>query len=306
MCEIYQVGLTDRVTNFHLCILMEEPSPISYLDFWCVARVRGHVSAWYELKWGIHQGGYMSLIKYTAFINSLIVALQRSGFCCIRRIPSTPVGYADDLATCSMTERKLEWALGIVYRHGCKWRYCFNAKKSGVMVFGETPATNSYNADRRFFMLGDDRVREKLSYEHVGVVCCLYENDVSGIEKRLSKARRALNAVSGLGIRRNGLTVATCSIIFWVVVAPIALFGSELWILNDRSVSLIESFQNYAGKRVQRLFCRSPNSFSFYSLGWLRLERLVEVKKLLFVRAILSLEVTEPSRGSSVDVLRIF
>ena len=149
---------------------------------------------------------------------------------------------------------------------------------NGVMVSGEY----SFNADRRFFMLWDDRVREKLSYEHMGVVCCLSEDDVSGIEKRLTKAQRALNAVSGLEIRRNGLTVATCSIIFWVVVAPIALFGTELWILNDKSVSLIESFQIYTGKRVQRLFDRSPNSCSFYTLRWLRLERLVEVKKLLF------------------------
>ena len=36
----------------------------------CCARVQGHVSDWYHLKCGIHQGGYMSLIMYTAFINS--------------------------------------------------------------------------------------------------------------------------------------------------------------------------------------------------------------------------------------------
>ena len=74
-----------------------------YLDFWCVARVQGHVSGWYQLKCGIHQGGNMSLIKYTAFINSLLVALQNSDLCCsIRRIPSMPVGYADDLAACCL------------------------------------------------------------------------------------------------------------------------------------------------------------------------------------------------------------
>ena len=90
-----------------------------YLDFWCVARVQGHVSDWYQLKCGIHQGGYMSLIKYTAFINYLIVILQNSGACCsIGRIPSTPVGYADDLAAACLSERKLEAALGLVYRHG--------------------------------------------------------------------------------------------------------------------------------------------------------------------------------------------
>ena len=135
-----------------------------------------------------------------------------------------------------------------------------------------------------------------MAYEHVGVLCCLYESDLSGVEERLSRARRALNAVPGLGIRKNGLTVATCCTIFWAVVVPIAPFGSELWILSDRCVDLIETFQGYAGKRVQLLFNLVPNSGAFFSLGWLRLVRLVEVKKLLFVRAILVLDVTEPSR----------
>ena len=123
-----------------------------YLDFLCVARVQGHVSGWYQLKCGIHQGGYMSLIKYTAFINSLIVLLKNSGLCCrIGYVPSTPVGYADDLAACCLTERRLDSAMQIVHRHGCTWRYQFNAKKSGIMIFGETPAANAHNAEVRIF-----------------------------------------------------------------------------------------------------------------------------------------------------------
>ena len=105
-----------------------------YLEFWCVATVQGHVSDWYQLKCGIHQGVYMSLIKYTAFINSLVVSLQNSGLCgSIGRTPSAPVGYADDLVACCLTERKLDGALQVVYHHGCTWRYQYNAKKSGIM-----------------------------------------------------------------------------------------------------------------------------------------------------------------------------
>ena len=59
-------------------------------------------------------------------------------------------------------------------------------------------------------MLGGDRVRERVSYEHVGVTACLYDEDALGIVGRLSKARRALNAISGLGIRKNGLSIHTC------------------------------------------------------------------------------------------------
>ena len=269
-----------------------------YLNFWCVARVQGHVSGWYPLKCGIHQGGYMSLIKYTAFINSLIVSLNESGLCCsIRRIPSSPVGYADDLAACCLSERKLDSTLEVVYRHGCTWRYSYNAKKSGIMVFGETPGANRHNATQRNFKLGRDRVKERLSYDHVGVTACLYDEDISGIEGRLAKARRALNSISGLGIRRNGLTVQTCGTIFWSIIVPIALFGCEMWILTNKAVEAIESFQIYAGKKIQRLFRGAPNVCAFYGLGWVRLERVIEIRKLMFIRSLMMLGVDEPSRS---------
>ena len=98
---------------------------------------------------------------------------------------------------------------------------------------------------------------------------------VSGVEGWLAEARRTFNAISGLGIRRNGLSVVTCCLIFWVIVAPITLFGSELWILSDKCSELIDAFQVYAGKRVQRHFGKSPNICAFYGLGWVRLERYI-------------------------------
>ena len=55
----------------------------------------------------------------------------------------------------------------------------------------------------------------------------LYNDDILGVEGRLLKARRVLNAVSGLCICRNGLSVATCCIIFGVIDAAIALFTGK-------------------------------------------------------------------------------
>ena len=287
--QLWEVGIRGRTWRvLYRC----------YLGFWCVARVQGHVSGWYQLKCGIHQGGYMSLIKYTAFINSLIIQLKESGFrCSIRRILSSTVGYADDLATCCLSERKLEGALKVVQQHGCRWRYVYNAKKSGIMVFGKTPKANKHNADMRVFMLGRDRVRERASYVHVGVTACLYDEDAPGIVGRLSKARRALNVISGLGMRKNGLSDYTCDVIFWSIIVPIALFGCEVWVLNDKAVEAIEAFQVYAWKRIQRLFGRAPNICAFFGLGWIRLERLIEIKKLMFMRSVLILDVEDPSRA---------
>ena len=72
---------------------------------------------------GIHQGGYLSLIKYVVFVNNLLVELKEARICCtIHKIPSSPLGYADDIAAASILRIKVDQVLDIVHKHSCKWR----------------------------------------------------------------------------------------------------------------------------------------------------------------------------------------
>ena len=92
---------------------------------------------------GIHQGGILSLLKYTAFINTLLVTLQDSGlYCALARLKTSPLGYADDVAAASTSKNNTDRILNIVHQHSCKWRYDLNADKSAVLVYGETAAQN--------------------------------------------------------------------------------------------------------------------------------------------------------------------
>ena len=209
----------------------------SYIDYQCCVKLQGQLSDWYPLFCGIHQGGYMSLLKYTVFINSLLEELKNSRLCCsFFSSPSMLVGYADDLAAACLGKNKMDRAMDVVYAHGRTWRYDFNAKKSGILVFGESRREHETNSRKRVFSLGTDRVNERAVYEQVGINVSIYPQDISGVIDRLVKARRTFNALTGLGIRRNGLTMETCNIAFWSIVVPVALYGCELWRLNDASI----------------------------------------------------------------------
>ena len=70
------------------------------------------------------------------------------------------------------------------------------------------------------------------------------------------------------------------------MVIPIVTFASELWVLDDDNIHLIESFQRYSGRRIQRFHSRSPNETSYVGLGWPRIEYYIYVKKLLFTRSV--------------------
>ena len=211
--------------------------------------------------------GVLSLLKYTVFINSLILELKSSGLCCkLYRTPSTPVGYADDLATCSTSMYNLDRAIDIVASHGRTLWYNVNAKKSGILVYSEDKHESGQNSILRTFRLDGDIVAERDNYNHVGIRACIHDDDISGLEECISKARRILNAISGLGIRKCGLTIQTCKIIFWSVVVPIATYGCELLLLTDIHVTLLEEFQEYAGKKIQRFYINTPKVCTFCTI----------------------------------------
>ena len=158
------------------------------------------------------------------------------------------------------------------------------------MVFGEDRKTSLANRKDRVFRLGSKWVKEKDSYDHVGVKMCIFPDDTSRIEIKISKGRKTLNASSGMGFRKNGLNMGTCNVIFRQVVIPAATFGSEVWIMSEKDEELFNSFQIYAGKRVQRFPQRAPNISCSYGLGWLKITSFVRVKQLLFVRSILRMD----------------
>ena len=105
----------------------------------------------------------------------------------------------------------------------------------------------------------------------------------------VTKGRKVFNASTGLGIRKSGLNMGTCSTIFWQVAVPTLTFGSEVWVCSENDNDLLLSFQRYAGRRVQRFPFRAPNSSSFYGLGWIKLTSYIKVKKLLFILTILKM-----------------
>ena len=276
----------------------------AYIDFQCKIRIEDKTSDWFPMRCGIHQGGFLSLTKYVAFINSLLNTLEETKLCCtISKIPSTPTGYADDVATACISKLRTDKVLKIVHDFGCKWRFKFNAKKSAILVYGESKKEQANASKFREFKLGKEKVYEKLEYDHVGVKACTLTNDNSRVEEKIGKGRRVLNATSGLGIRKCGITMKTCNLIFWTVVVPTLTFGCEIWPITDKDVEKIQNFQRFAGRRVQRFPKRSPACTSFYGLGWLRIDTYIQVKKLIFLLTLISME--QGKRISMIFVERV-
>ena len=77
------------------------------------------------------------------------------------------------------------------------------------------------NSRVRMFSLGSDHIRESNEYDHVEIKNSTVKDNENRVLEKIGKARRTLNAASGVGIRKNGLSIMSCNVIFWAVVVPI-------------------------------------------------------------------------------------
>ena len=242
-------------------------------------------------------GGYLSLVKYTAFINSLITTLETPGLCsAIYRIPTSPVGYADDVAACTVSEMRMDGVMDVVYTHGNTWQYSFNTKKSAVLVFGESNRERKLGIANRAFTLGPDKVEEKLYYDHVGIKICVLGDSHVRTEEKISKARKVLNMSSSLGIKRGGLNISTSNLIYWTVIIPILCFGCEIWVIKRKDEVLLSAFQRYAARRLQRFHTRSVNITSYICLGWMSITNYIKARQVVFLRSIVVMKENMPIR----------
>ena len=260
--QLYDLGITGRLWR----ILKK-----GYIGFKCCVRIHSKLSKPYEMHCGIHQGGFLSSVKYIAFINSLLIELKQSNLCImVKNMKCSPVGYADDLSAASNSKNKMDQVMTLINNHSDRWRYEYNTQKSAVLVFGEDKKSYKVNCKDRNFNIGGKKVPEKSHYDHVG------------IKKKISKGRKTLNASTGLGVKRKGLSMSVCNLIFWLVIVPITTYGAEIWTISDGNIENLNKFQRYAGRRFQRFGPSSPNFSSFYGLGWMGITSFICIKKLIF------------------------
>ena len=127
-----------------------------------------------------------------------------------------------------------------------------------------------------------------IEYDHLGIKNCLFHNYQPRTEDRISKGRRVFNAITGIGIRKKGVSMAACPVFYWSIIVLIVTYGCELWVLSSVEIEELRKLQRFIGRKCQRYPKRSPN-FSAYP-GWMSLDRVVQVKKLMFFRTIIIME----------------
>ena len=92
----------------------------------------------FEVKAGVRQGGILSPILYSIYVDSLIEELEKLKVGChVLEIFMAALFYADDMALLSPSIKGLQVLLDKCSEFCTQWDICLNVKKSKAMYFGK-------------------------------------------------------------------------------------------------------------------------------------------------------------------------
>lgn len=263
----------------------------SYSNFKCAVRVGSHLSTWFEPQQGVHQGDVFSMRLHSLYSNKLLLDLRAEVMdAIIGPVNCGQPVFADDIAIASTTKTVIKKKIRTCVRYGNKWRYDFSPPKTYLLVFGR-----DHQPEIHVTLYGQTLQVVK-SHLHVGVpLCSSSAAEVALVTDRIKACRRKFYMIEGASGARHRMSPLTMSRIYQAVCIPALCYGAEVWTPSQRSLQELEKMHMQLGRRTQGLPALSTSAPASHStLGWLTIEAIFDLSKLLWVLRLLRLPYTSP------------
>ena len=271
--KLYEIGIRGKCWRLFRKIYEEMES--------CVL-VNGVKSRLFTVKRGIRQGSALSAKLYLVFINGLLKQVESSnrGAMLMDLHVNIPT-QADDICLVSTKTSDMNVLLNICETYSMKWRFNFSPAKSVAMYFSPRRCRPSQLPSD--FLLFGTRIELAASVKHVGVTL---SSDSTCIDRTIQACNllRALTlSLLRCGVHAAALNPVTSSKLIKTIIFPKALYGCELWILNQTEVLLLERAQRFIAKSIMCFSRRTRTDMCNGLLGWISLESYIDTRKLLFI-----------------------
>ena len=133
--------LLDR--NVPVCLVLLLKYWYGHLRCVCAVRWNNALGNWFSILSGVRQGGILSPVLFSVYIDDLITDLKLSGYGAnIGNVFAGCLLYADDIVLLSPTCRGLQKLITACEQYGRLWDLKFNSLKSQVTTFGSKCPTN--------------------------------------------------------------------------------------------------------------------------------------------------------------------
>ena len=176
---------------------------------------------------GLRQGCNLSPALFNIFVNDLISDLTNEGTDAPRldQLSVNCLLYADDLVIVSESHTGLQNSMDIIEAFTKKWHLQVNISKTKCLMFsrGRKPTVE------RPFLLGNTTIENCKSYCYLGTVFTESGTLNLAAKTLCDKAKSAMFALLKNLYKHKVCSISTLLDLFDKMVAPIALYNSEVW-----------------------------------------------------------------------------
>ena len=176
---------------------------------------------------GVRQGCPLSSVLFNVFVNDIFEIINKNTHSDItleNGIKLNTLMYADDLILISRSKEDLQKKIDILHEYCLKWKLNINTKKTKIMVFNR--GNKLINADIKLNGVSLENVK---SIKYLGFTIsaknCSFLPTIENLSIRANRAIFALNN----RIKLSKLPAKLAIKIFNSQIAPILLYGSEVW-----------------------------------------------------------------------------
>ena len=111
------------------------------------------------------------------------------------------------------------------YDYCCKWRYEYHNEKSGIVVFGETPAMHGRMINTRKFFIGSSLIEEVKEYTNLGNYKNYCGSFATNIDENITKASKKAGMLFSARFDRRRTNPLVYLKIWRQACIPCLLFG---------------------------------------------------------------------------------
>ena len=267
------------------CVLRD-----SYTDFKCSVVVGGQKSPEFNAGQGVHQGDVFSMKLYQVFNNDLLNELQEAGTGAhVGEYNVSCPAFADDITIMALSESGISYLLNIAYSYSIKWRMKFNYEKSHILIFGHDKLGRTNN---KTFKFGSKTIEVVTGERHLGIPLSPRGTFVDAyLKDRLGNCKRTVGAIMSIGV-----TPLTQAKLYKSLTLTKLTYGLEVLNISPCIMDIMDKFQRESATSFQGLPRCTSTLAAEALIGWLPVEAIIDLNRLLFLSGLLFLPFTNLCR----------
>ncbi|XP_063961110.1 uncharacterized protein LOC129267838 [Lytechinus pictus] len=241
---VWHRGLFEKLKSSHLDPSIQDMLESMYHGIESKVFWKGAASNPIPITQGVRQGGVMSPLLYTAFVDGLIKELREKNLgSSIDGRFSGVVVLADDVALVANSPDELQLMLDATFNYAGLWHYKINPTKSAVIVFN-----NTKHPTRSSWTVNGSIVDVKTSHPHLGISKSGSRSDLT--DSIIGTGLRAFYSLSGSGAYTGGLTPMLVTHLWRTFCIPRMLHGASITKLTKSMLQKLDKAQTHLFKRV--------------------------------------------------------